>query len=88
MRACHSPGCTDETNLLSASNGVTLRDERATQMEVAGHDAGAVIDVNDISGEKEIRDKSHNTAIRCIYRRADFPCEIHSEMRARQSSIE
>jgi hypothetical protein len=57
-------------------------------MEVARHDAGTVIDVHDISGEKEIRDECDNTAIRCIYRRTDFPCEIHSEMRARQSAIE
>ena len=83
MRSGHSPSRADATNLLSAGNGVTLFHQRATQMEVAGHDAGPMIDVDDIPREKEIRNKCNNTPIRCVYRRTDFPCEIHSQMRAR-----
>jgi len=83
MRPGHSPSRSDETNLLSASNGVTLCHEGAAQMEVASHNAGAVIDVNDISGEKEIRGKCDNTTIRCAYGRPDSSGEIHSEMCAR-----
>ena len=83
MRPGHAPSCADETNLLSASNGVTLSYQRATQMEVACHDAGTVIDVDDISGEKEIRDKLDNTAIRCAHRRTDSSSEIDAEVCAR-----
>src|SRR6266705_792983 len=61
MRSGHSPSRSDETNLLSASNRVTLRNQRATQMKVAGHNAGTVVDVNNIPGEKEIRDECDNT---------------------------
>ena len=88
MRSCHAPCRSDETNLLSPSNSVTLCNQCATHVEVTGDNAGAMIDVNDISREKEIRHERDNTSIRCVYWRAEFSCEVHSEMRARQNAIE
>jgi len=63
MRSCHSPSRADETDLLTTLNGISRSDERLAQMEVRGDDTTAVIDVDDITRQKEIPHESDNTAI-------------------------
>ena len=88
MWTSYSPGRSDEPNLLPARNRISLCDESATQMEVAGDDAVAVVDVHDIAGEKEIIHQCNHTSIRGAYGRADFSREVHAEVPACKSAIE
>ena len=52
-------------------------------MEITGHNAVTVIDVNDIPRKKEIRDERNNTSIRRAHWRAKLSSEIHTEVSTR-----
>ena len=63
VRAGYSAGCAYEADLLPPRDSVTLRDEHFTEMEVARENAGAVIDVDHVSGEEEFVDQRDDAAV-------------------------
>lgn len=88
MRPRDSPGIPDQTNLLTTANCIAGRDERPAEMEIRRHDSAAVIDIHDISGEKEVADERDYTAIRSKDRRADSAAEIDAEMPTGHRAVE
>jgi hypothetical protein len=57
-------------------------------MKVRGDHSLSVIDVHDVTREKEITDESNDSTIRCTYRLTDLPPEIDAEMPAGERSVE
>src|SRR5690348_18132724 len=88
MRASHTARGPHEANLLPALHGIPDGDERLGQMEVAGHDAAAMIDVHDIAGEEEIVHQRHHTPVRGADGIPRLAGEIHTPVTARQASVE
>jgi hypothetical protein len=88
MRTSHSSGGPDEPDLLAARNRISLRNQRAAQMEVAGDDTVAVVDVNDIARKKEVIDQRNDASIRRAHGRANTSREVHAEVPACKSAIE
>ena len=88
MGTCHASGRSDKTDLLSPLDGLAFRDERFAEMEVARHNTTAVIDVHDITGEKEIVDQHYDAAVRRMHRRANTAAEIDAQVPGRQHAVE
>ena len=63
VRPCYAPGRADQTDNLSAGYCVTHRHEWFAEVEISGNQSAAVIDVHNISGEKEIVDQGDDSAI-------------------------
>ena len=88
MRAGHSSCRSNEPDLLSSLYSIAHGHEWLAEMEIRGHDAGTVIDVNDIAGKEEVVDEGDYSAVRSIHRVTDGSPEIHTEVAARQVAIE
>src|SRR6266581_3302870 len=76
MRSRHAPGVSDQSNDLTALHSVADGDQRLAQMEVRRDDATAVIDVDDVAGEKKVVDEADYSAIRCPHRLANGATEV------------
>lgn len=57
-------------------------------MKIRRHYPAAVIDVHDVAREKEIVDERNDTSICRANRRADSAAKIHTEVSARERSVE
>ena len=88
VRAGHAPGRSDESDLLSPHDGIAHRHQRLAEVEVSGDDPTAVIDVNNVSSEKEIVDERHDTAVRRAHRLTDCATEIDTEVATGHAAVE
>src|ERR1700681_4949741 len=88
VRSRNATRISDQTNHLSALHCITGRDERLAQMEIRGDDSAPVIDVDDVSREKEIVDERNHTAIRSAHRFADRAPKINAEVTRGERAIE
>src|SRR5438309_1357468 len=78
----------DEPNYLTARHGVAFGDEGLTQVEVAGDDAGAVIDVDDRARKKEGVDESDDAAISGLDRVTHRSSKVDTEMTTGHRPVE
>src|SRR5687768_13602028 len=88
MGSCNTSTRSHFADLLAFLDCVAFSYERTAEMKVTSDDPRAVIDVDDLAGQKEIIDERHDTAIRGAYRRSDRAREIHSKMSAREGAVE
>ena len=73
---------THRSDTLSCYDGISLPYVGSTQVEIAGHQSAAVVDVHDMAREIEIRDQCHHTASSGADRRTDRSGEIGTEVTA------
>ncbi len=88
MRTGNTSRRANETDFLSALDGLTFGDERFAQMEITRHHAAAVIDVHNVTGEEEIVDERDNPAVGSTHGSADTAAEIDAEVSACHHAIE
>jgi hypothetical protein len=86
--AGHSSCRSDEPDLLSSLYSIAHGHECLAEVEIRGHDASSVIDVDDIAGQEEVVDERDDSAVRSIHRLTDGSPEIDTEVAARQVAIE
>ena len=84
----YATGSSDQTDLLAALHGVANRDLRLAHVEVAGDDAIAMIDVDDITREEELGDEGNDAAIRGEDRIAGRAAIVDAEVAARNLAVE
>src|SRR5438128_366033 len=80
--AGHAAGRPNETDLLAARHRVAHGHERLAHMEVAGDDTAAMIDVDHVPGEKELRDERDDTAVRGVNGLAGLPSVVDAQVSA------
>src|SRR5690348_6047307 len=88
MRSGHPPRRADDADLLPSQHRVADCHRRLRQMEVSGDHPIAVVDVDDVSGKKEVVDQCHDTAIRRSHRIPGLPGEVDAAVTTGQSAIE
>lgn len=88
VRAGHSSCGPNESDLLSPLYGIPHCDEWFAEVEIRGHDASAVIDVNDIAGQEEVVDERDDAAVGSVHRLPHGPAKIDTEVAAGQVAIE
>ena len=88
VRRGNAAGGADEADLLAAFDGVADGDLGEAHVEVAGHDAIAMIDVDDVAGEEEAVDQRHHAAIRGVDRVARGAAVIDAEVAAGDATVE
>src|SRR5690606_15760657 len=71
VRPGHAAGRADLADLLAGVDGVAPGDRRLAQVEIRGHEAGAVVDVDDVAAEEEFVDDAHDAPRGRVDRRAD-----------------
>ena len=87
VRAGHSSRSSDESNLLSPHDRVAYRHKRLAEMEVCGDDSTTVVDVNDVTGEKEVVDERNHSAVRRAHGLSDSAPEIDAEVAADHTAV-
>ena len=88
VRAGHSSCGSNEPDLLSSLYSIAHGHECLAEMEIRGHDASSVIDVDDIAGQEEVVDQRDDSAVGSIHRLTDRSTEIDAEVAAGQVAIE
>jgi hypothetical protein len=88
MRAGHSSGRSDESDLLSPFDRITDCHKRFAEVEIRGDDTSAVVDVDDVAGKKEIVDERNDTAVCRTHRLANGATEINAEVAAGHAAVE
>ena len=63
-------------------------DERLAEVQVAGGEAAAVIDVHDVPAEEEVVDERDDAVVRRTDGRADGSAEVDAEMPAGHLTVE
>ena len=88
VRAGHPSGRSDKSDLLSPHDRVADRHERLAEVEVRGDDSAAVVNVNDVAGEKEVVDERDDAAVRRAHRLSDRATKIDAEVTAGHAAVE
>src|SRR4051812_13928833 len=88
MWSCDAPGVADQPDNLSALHGVASRHQRLAHVEVRGDYSAAVVDVDDIPGEKEPVDERNDSTIGRADRLTDRTPEVDTKMSRRQLAVE
>ena len=88
VRGGDAAGGADEADLLAPLDRVADGDLGKAHVEVAGHDAVAVIDVHDVAGEKEAVDERDHPAIRGVDRIAGRAAIVDAEVAAGDAAVE
>jgi hypothetical protein len=73
---------------LSPHDGIANRHQWLAEVEVSGDYPTAVIDVNDVSSQKEIVDERHNATVRRAHRLTDSAPEIDAEVATGHATVE
>ena len=87
VRGGDATGGADEADFLTALDGVTDSDFGEAHVEVAGHQAIAVIDVDDVAGEEEAVDQGDHAAVRGVDRVARRAAVVNAEVAARDAAV-
>ena len=78
----------DQANHLSSLHRVAGCHEKLAQVEIRSDDSAAVVDVDDVSREKEVVDERNHPAIRSAHRLADRAPEINAEVTRGERAVE
>ncbi len=88
VRSGHSSRSSDESNLLPSYDRVAYRYQRLAEMKVCGDDSTTVVDVNDVTGEKEIVDERNHSAVGRAHWLPDRAPEIDAKVTAGHAAVE
>src|SRR5690606_22782221 len=88
VRPGHAPGRADLSDLLPGLDRVALGDRHLAEVEVRGHESGAVVDVDDVPAEEELVDDAHDAAGGRVDRRADGSGEVDARVAALDLAVE
>ena len=84
----HSAGRSDQADNLSAGYSVPRRHEWLAEVEIRGDQPAAVIDVDDVAGEKEVVHQRDDAAIGSAHGLANGSAEINTKVAAGHLSVE
>ena len=88
VRTSHPSRRSDESDSLPPHYRVARGYERLAQVEVSCDDTTAVIDVNNVTGEKEIVDESNDTTVCRAHRLTGGAPEVDTEVTAGHATVE
>src|SRR5690606_11767923 len=88
VRPGHAPGRADLSDLLPGLDRVALGDVDFAEVEVRGHEPGAVVDVDDVPAEEELVDDAHDPTGGRVDGRADRAGEVDAGVAALDLAVE
>src|ERR1700694_2761136 len=88
MRTRHPPGGADQTDYLPAGDSVPHRHKCLAEVEIRGDETTAVIDVDNVAGEKEVVDERDNPAIGGAHGLAYRSAKINTQVATRHPAVE
>jgi hypothetical protein len=88
VRASHSSRRSNEPDSLSPNHGIADGHQWLAQVKIRGDDPATVIDVDDVSCQKEVVDERDDAAIRGTYWLTDCAAKVDPEVPAGQAAVE
>jgi hypothetical protein len=88
MRTGNATRRTDDADHLSPFHRISRCNEWLAQMEIGGHDTSAMIDIDDVSRQKEIVDERDDSAIGRAHLLANRSPKINAQVARSEPAIE
>ena len=88
VRTGHASGIPYQSDFLTALNRFTCRNERFAEVKIGGDHSASMIDVDHVTGKKEIIDKRNDPPIGSAHWISNRSAEIDAEVSSRYLAIE